>query len=478
MGFFLTLLLVLLIGCGGSSASKDGQNDGLSGGGSDAPTCESGDCSDNPDPDPDPESDDPDPDPNAGPNPDPDPGAGDPDPDPEENDSDADGIMDDVDNCPDVANADQVDLDGDGVGHLCECDDLHPITNAEMMGRQFIIDKLMTPEGGVWSNLNDNHPNDPDIGVNHEILTESMGHLLLYAYYSRNKNLFDQTLQFIIDYHVSDTGLLYWNLESSYTPIHNEGAPGEYANTSIDDLRIIKGLMLGHQCWGDANYKNFAVNLGAVLKENILIANIVSQATIWGDSWGGWIVADDLAILSYPDVKAMQFLENEVGGWQTIIDATVNMQVSGAIGNGLYEHKYDIPNTTYLQQDELEMIHELWTALRLAQAGETVHAQTTLDLIKDEFTNDGQISGEYNRNGAPSVDWEMLSVYAVAARLAYELGDTVLYNDIIDYLLTRQITDPAVETYGAFLWGADDRVWAFGQLNTLIVLAHRRNLQF
>jgi hypothetical protein len=38
-------------------------------------------------------------------------------------DSDGDGIDDDVDNCPDVANPDQVDSDGDGMGDACDPDD-------------------------------------------------------------------------------------------------------------------------------------------------------------------------------------------------------------------------------------------------------------------------------------------------------------------------------------------------------------------
>ena len=37
-------------------------------------------------------------------------------------DSDGDGVTDDVDNCPTVANADQADADGDGIGDACEAD--------------------------------------------------------------------------------------------------------------------------------------------------------------------------------------------------------------------------------------------------------------------------------------------------------------------------------------------------------------------
>ena len=38
-------------------------------------------------------------------------------------DTDRDGVLDDVDNCPTMANADQADTDGDGIGDVCDNDD-------------------------------------------------------------------------------------------------------------------------------------------------------------------------------------------------------------------------------------------------------------------------------------------------------------------------------------------------------------------
>ena len=37
-------------------------------------------------------------------------------------DSDNDGILYDVDNCPNTANADQADFDNDGIGDVCDDD--------------------------------------------------------------------------------------------------------------------------------------------------------------------------------------------------------------------------------------------------------------------------------------------------------------------------------------------------------------------
>ena len=47
-------------------------------------------------------------------------------------DRDDDGVLNDIDNCPDTVNADQEDIDGDGDGDACDDDmDADGLTNGE-----------------------------------------------------------------------------------------------------------------------------------------------------------------------------------------------------------------------------------------------------------------------------------------------------------------------------------------------------------
>jgi hypothetical protein len=58
-------------------------------------------------------------------------------------DADADGVLSDIDNCPDVANADQNDADDDGLGDAC--DDC-PVTGSRPLRRGDVLHPVL-PDG-------------------------------------------------------------------------------------------------------------------------------------------------------------------------------------------------------------------------------------------------------------------------------------------------------------------------------------------
>ena len=78
-------------------------------------------------------------------------------------DTDEDGIPDDLDNCPDVANPDQSDVDFDGVGDYCD-PDFPMCEGCPLDENQIKVSKLITPDTfgpeSTWQIINiENFPN-------------------------------------------------------------------------------------------------------------------------------------------------------------------------------------------------------------------------------------------------------------------------------------------------------------------------------
>ena len=114
-------------------------------------------------------------------------------------------------------------------------------TEREKLCFDFITNKMITEQGGIRTNYLDKAEN-PDLATGAEVLSESMGLLMLYAVEIRDETLFKNALRFVEDY--LDTGSI---LSYRYSPEN-----GAYrVNAFVDDIRIIRALLKAEEAFGN-----------------------------------------------------------------------------------------------------------------------------------------------------------------------------------------------------------------------------------
>jgi endo-1,4-beta-D-glucanase Y len=384
-------------------------------------------------------------------------------------------------------NASPNDSENSGNNEDCpECDnrcspnDLLEITETEMLARNFIIEKAMSPKNGIWSNLHDEGDSDPSAGIDHDIISESMGLWIYYAALARDREFFDTAATFIKEHLQTPNGLLYWRL-------FDDLSVDDSSNASIDDLRVIKGLMIGADCWADDQARELAISIADGMKGCNIVEGKLSQAGSWDNNN---CYVDEDVIFSYADIGAMKLLVHEDPTWQEVIDSTIAIMISdnASFASGLHQFGYDTDTESYINypngSSTVNMINEVWTAIALAEAGKIAPAQVTLDFLISKYNSNGKINGRYSSAGTvlegASQD---IAVYALTARLALLLNEKAFAKNMFSVIADLQVTNPTFETFGAFRWSEsspdEGRVHIFSQLTALVSLAleRRQNLQ-
>ena len=316
----------------------------------------------------------------------------------------------------------------------------------------FIFGKLMSREGAIHSTYYTGYPGSENFGVNHEVLSESAGLALLYAYYSRNLSLFRLLMDFVEERFISPHGTLYWKLNSNLTPF---GRGGHYSSALIDDLRVLKALILGYRAWNETKALDLSLRISKGIRNYERGGNLVESI-----SWrSNELYKSDKVTLAYLDLRALELLAEIDGRWRGLFESAKDCVMEGR-RDGLFFHTLLNVKTGKYEDlfDVCDSLRQLLIMDYLVDIGLKEEVLPLFKFFKERFEGSGEIYGLYDSNGNGSIGGIGIGTYAILASLALKLRDEELAKKIVDSkLLVSQDLDERSPLYGAMIarWPGD-----------------------
>ncbi len=271
---------------------------------------------------------------------------------------------------------------------------------------KFLKDNLVTKEGGIYSNYyTDYYPLDPDDGQNHEILSESIGLYLEYLFFSKRKREFQKEVEFLTKYLLRPSGLISWKID--------EKGKTKSSSATIDDLRIVRYLILAGKNWKNSHYIRLAKKIGDANLKYCSKDDILLDGASWEKSYFKEKIYKNLNVgitLSYIDlftIKLLSQIDKEKASlWKDLFDRGLLLIYHG-YKNNRFATKYNIRKKRYIwkKQSDFDIINTT-TILHL----------TEVDLAPISAVNSFDIDTELDD----------IASYALVTRIFINLGDDIM----------------------------------------------------
>lgn len=240
-----------------------------------------------------------------------------------------------------------------------------------------------------------------DTASGDDVLSESLGLMMLIAIKENNEGGFDSLVSVLETTFVKENGLLKWRVQS----LNDEA---ETVNASIDDFRVIKALYEAAEVWGNPAYKERALTIGDSLYLYCMRDN---ELTSYDE------VDSPLALMTYYDFKAMLYLTVEDKKWETIL-------LKGL--NEVYRHKV-VDRPFYEKQkvsESYRSIENLMILQHLYEVG--LKDEQAIIFIKKQIEDSGYYAA-YSAVGQVTDDIESPAIYGIIAQIAKLAEDESLY---------------------------------------------------
>lgn len=328
------------------------------------------------------------------------------------------------------------------------------LNDTEKATYQFVRSSMLI-DGGMMTNFHQKSRN-PELATGNEVLSESQGLLLCYAAQIADQALFDEVYQFTKDH--LDNGKTF-----TYRYDPNADQANRYTvNAAIDDLRIMKGLMLGSEVFSKRS----------LMKDTKKYANRFYESNIVNNQIYDFydtklFMKNSFITLCYLDLEAIMMLAEVDDRFVDIYDNSLITLEGGYISDEfpMFMSKYDYPTRKYSAPQGINMVEAILTALNLSYAGKC--PETTITYLKEKLEN-GKIYARYELDGTVSEKFESTAIYALCAMLAKNIGDESMLQTSLAHMRKFTVTQRSNSLYGAF--GDEKNVYSFDNLMALTAL--------
>lgn len=329
------------------------------------------------------------------------------------------------------------------------------ISKEESMLLNFVTEKLTGEDKGIYTNYI-HEDSEGDITKGHSVLSESEGLILLYNLERDNKEELDENLNYIKQNMIMENNLLSWRVEC-----------GEKSNTSatIDDLRVIKALLLANEKWNDMKYRKLALKIASGIQKELIDNNSLSD---FNDGYN----KSDTTTLCYLDLPTLRMLSNiDYRNWKDIYDKSIELVEGGYISDEvpLYAKSYNRLDNAYDDEDIDTLLSMIIILNKIDDARDVTNSTT---WIKNKFKKDGKIFTSYSREtGEPMSEIESTSIYSMLVQIGSKIGDFELEVMAMDRIKAFQIKNTKSEVYGGFGDEKGSNVFSYDNLNALIAFS-------
>ncbi len=316
----------------------------------------------------------------------------------------------------------------------------------------FVQQQLMTPDGGVRLHVQAQSAPSPS---GQDVLAESQGLLMEYAFLVEDESLFDAAYQYVQE-KLDVNGLLRW--------YGTDGEQTAQVNALLDDLRVLRALGEWDQEFGGYE-KELAYHARAIVEDNVdEDGNLVDFYTFSDGSKAHRLT------MCYADWKALDFLVIQQPDCALAVQNAQQLVNGAYLGDDFpfYANYYDYDTKRY-DTGSLNMAEALLTLLHQAEAGQLPDA--SLQWLRTRMSGNG-IWARYDIHGnvVSGYEYQSGAIYAIVGLIAMECGDDTLLTQAVSRMESFRCFDADSALNGAFAPSIEE-VSSFDQCMALVLYA-------